>query len=125
LFLKNGALPWSSVVRNEMPKVRFVISYHIAEKRYMINTVPATTDTFEARKDLPEAWAGLRDEQLAAVTGVPDAIFCHNNLFIAAAGSFEGILKMARIALDTKVAPDAKAQEAASRAPIQGPGTVA
>jgi uncharacterized UPF0160 family protein len=106
LFLKNGALPWSSVVRNEMPKVLFVIGYHLAEQRYMIHTVPATMDSFEARKDLPEAWAGLREEQLAAVTSVPDAVFCHNNLFIAAARSFEGIMKMARMALDADAAAD-------------------
>ncbi|HEX7635246.1 MAG TPA: MYG1 family protein [Noviherbaspirillum sp.] len=99
LFLKNGALPWTSVVRNEMPKVLFVIGYSIAEQRYMLHTVPATTDTFEARKDLPAAWAGLQAEELAAVTGVPDAMFCHNGRFIAAAGSFEGALQMARLAL--------------------------
>lgn len=99
LFLKNGALPWASVVRNEMPKVLFVISYNIAEDRHMIHTVPATTDTFEARADLPAAWAGLQGAELAAVTGVPDAVFCHNNLFIASAVSFEGVLKMARLAL--------------------------
>lgn len=109
LFLKNGALPWASVVRNEMPKVLFVISYNTTEQRYMIHTVPATVDTFEARKDLPEAWAGLRDEELAAVTGVPDAMFCHNNLFIAAAKSFEGIMKMGRTALDDNAAADGKA----------------
>jgi uncharacterized UPF0160 family protein len=62
--------------------------------------VPANPETFEARKDLPAAWAGLRDAELAAVTGVPDAVFCHNNLFIAAARSFEGILKMAQQALE-------------------------
>lgn len=109
LFLKNGALPWSSVVRNEMPKVLFVISYDLTEQRYMLHTVPATIDTFEARKDLPESWSGLRDKELAAVTGVPDAIFCHNNLFIAAAKSFEGILKMARMALEAGIAADAQA----------------
>ncbi|OGB24471.1 MAG: metal-dependent hydrolase [Burkholderiales bacterium RIFCSPLOWO2_02_FULL_57_36] len=109
LFLKNGALPWASIVRNEMPKVLFVISYHSDEQRYMIRTVPATTDTFEARKDLPEAWAGLRDNELAAVTGVPDAVFCHNNLFIAAARSFEGIMKMARMALDENIVTDTQA----------------
>lgn len=109
LFLKNGALPWASVVRNEMPKVLFVISYNATEQRYMINTVPATIDTFEARKDLPMAWAGLRDEELAAVTGVADAIFCHNNLFIAAARSFEGILTMARAALDGRTSAGGQA----------------
>jgi len=100
LFIRNGALPWSSVVRNEMPKVLFVISYHTTEHRYMLHTVPATTDTFEARADLPAAWAGLQGAELAAATGVPDAVFCHNNLFIAAAVSFDGALTMARQALE-------------------------
>lgn len=99
LLLKNGAMPWSTVVRREMPKVLFVIGYHLGEQRYMINTVPANTENFEARKDLPEAWAGLRDADLAAVTGVADAVFCHNGRFIAAAKSFDGIMAMARQAL--------------------------
>jgi uncharacterized UPF0160 family protein len=99
LFLKNGAMPWSSVVRKEMPNVLFVISNNLAEQRYMIHTVPVSTESFEARADLPAAWAGLRDADLAAVTGVPDAGFCHNGRFIAAAKSYEGIRTMARLAL--------------------------
>jgi uncharacterized UPF0160 family protein len=99
LYLKNGALPWTSVVRKEMPKVLFVISHNIGEQRYMIHTVPATADTFEARADLPASWAGLRDAELALVTGVPDAGFCHNGRFIAAAKSYEGIHAMALQAL--------------------------
>jgi uncharacterized UPF0160 family protein len=99
LLLKNGALPWASVVRNEMPKVLFVISHDRTEGRYMLHTVPAAADTFDARKDLPAAWAGLRNAELAAVTGVPDAVFCHNGLFIAAAVSFDSALTMARQAL--------------------------
>ncbi len=99
LFLKNAALPWSSVVRKEMPKVLFVLSHSLSEDRYMLHTVPATTDTFDARADLPESWAGLRDADLAAVTGVPDAKFCHNGRFIAAAKSYEGAHAMALQAL--------------------------
>jgi uncharacterized UPF0160 family protein len=99
LFLKNAALPWTAVVRKEMPKVLFVISYSLAEQRHMIHTVPVSAESFDARADLPAAWAGLRDADLAAVTGVPDAGFCHNGRFIAAAKSFEGILEMARQAL--------------------------
>lgn len=99
LFLKNGALPWATIVRNEMPNVLFVIGYSIAEDRYMLNTVPSSAETFDARKDLPAAWAGLRDEELAIVSGVSDAMFCHNGLFIAAAKSFEGARQMARLAL--------------------------
>jgi uncharacterized UPF0160 family protein len=99
LFLKNAALPWTAVVRKEMPKVLFVISYSLAEQRHMIHTVPSSAESFDARADLPAAWAGLRDADLAAVTGVPDAGFCHNGRFIAAAKSYEGILEMARQAL--------------------------
>jgi uncharacterized UPF0160 family protein len=99
LFLENGALPWSSIVRNEMPKVLFVISYSAADDRYMLHTVPAAADSFRARKDLPIAWAGLQGAELAAATGVPDAMFCHNGVFIAAARSFDGTLAMARLAL--------------------------
>jgi uncharacterized UPF0160 family protein len=99
LFLKNGALPWTAVVRKEMPKVLFVISHNLAEQRFMIHTVPVSPDNFDARADLPEAWAGLRDAELAAVTGVPDAGFCHNGRFIAAAKSFEGVRAMAKLAL--------------------------
>lgn len=99
LFLKNGALPWSSVVRNEMPKVLFVISYGMSEQRYMLHTVSAAPDSFEARKDLPAAWAGLQGAELAAVTGVPDVGFCHNKRFIASADSFAGALALARLAV--------------------------
>jgi uncharacterized UPF0160 family protein len=99
LFLKNGALPWTAVVRKEMPKVLFVISHNLSEQRYMLHTVPISADSFTARADLPAAWAGLRDAELAAVTGVADAGFCHNGRFIAAAKSFEGVLAMARLAL--------------------------
>jgi len=99
LFLKNGALPWTTVVRKEMPKVLFVISHSIAEQRYMIHAVPLNAESFDARADLPAAWAGLRDADLALVTGVPDATFCHNGRFIAAARTYDGIRELARLAL--------------------------
>ncbi|MGF6179862.1 uncharacterized UPF0160 family protein [Massilia sp. UYP32] len=99
LFLKNAALPWSSVVRKEMPKVLFVISHSLTEQRYMLHTVSVDTESFDARADLPAAWAGLREAELAAVTGVEDAVFCHTGRFIAAARTYAGALSMARQAL--------------------------
>ncbi len=100
LFLKNAALPWSSIVRKEMPKILFVISHSLTENRYILHTVSVDTESFDARADLPETWAGLREADLAAVTGVPDAVFCHTGRFIAAARSYDGIRTMARQALD-------------------------
>ncbi|GGX92850.1 MYG1 family protein [Massilia dura] len=103
LFLRNSALPWTQVVRKEMPKVLFVISHSLSEDRYMLHTIPVSAESFTARADLPAPWAGLRDAELAAVTGVPDAAFCHNGRFIAAAKSYEGAHAMALQALQAVV----------------------
>lgn len=54
----------------------------------------------EDKKKLPKDWAGKSDEKLAEVTGVKDAIFCHTGRFIASAGSLEGIMKMATLAIN-------------------------
>lgn len=54
---------------------------------------------FVNRKDLPEAWAGLRDSKLSRMTGVPDAVFVHRNRFMAVAKTKEGAIKLAELAL--------------------------
>lgn len=54
------------------------------------------------RLDLPESWAGLMDAELAAVTGIPDARFCHRNRFMAVADSRDGALALAELALDAE-----------------------
>ena len=64
-----------------------------------LNTVPSAPFTFTVRKQLPEAWAGLRDEDMAKVSGVSDAIFCHNGRFLAVAKTKEGARYLAKIAL--------------------------
>lgn len=57
----------------------------------------------EDKKKLPKAWAGLNDDELSKVTGVPGSIFCHTGRFIAVANSFEGIMKLAKLAIDTPI----------------------
>lgn len=56
--------------------------------------------SFENRKSLPESWAGKRGEELAEITGVPDALFCHNAVWMAVAASREGAWKLAELALE-------------------------
>ncbi len=56
-------------------------------------------NSFKNRKDFPIAWAGLREEELQKVTGVPDATFCHRGLFLAGAKSKEGAIALAQKAL--------------------------
>jgi uncharacterized UPF0160 family protein len=42
----------------------------------------------------------LSDDELKKVTGLDDAMFCHNGLFIAGCESFESTMKMAAMALE-------------------------
>ena len=58
--------------------------------------------SFENRKSLPAHWGGKRGDDLVKATGVSDALFCHNALWMAVAGSKEGAHALARLALDTK-----------------------
>jgi uncharacterized UPF0160 family protein len=82
LHLREGGMPWTGVVVDEMPEVLFVIYPDSDGSQYQIKTVPVEPGSFDTRRDLPQSWAGLRDAELAAVTGVPDSVFCHLNLFI-------------------------------------------
>jgi uncharacterized UPF0160 family protein len=66
---------------------------------WMVQAVPPTAGSFEKRKSLPEAWAGLRDAALAEKTGVADAVFCHPGRFICGARSLNGARKMAALAV--------------------------
>ncbi|SDO83999.1 Uncharacterized protein, UPF0160 family [Rhodoferax sp. OV413] len=99
LHLREGGMPWTRVVVDEMPEVMFVIYPDSDGNQYQIKTVPLEVGSFDTRMDLPASWAGLRDQELAAVTGVEDSVFCHLNLFIGGARSFEGALKLAELAL--------------------------
>lgn len=65
-------------------------------KVYAVKDNPAL---FVNRKDLPLAWAGKRDAELAGVSGVPDAVFCHNKRFMAVTKSKEGAIALAQEAL--------------------------
>ncbi len=67
---------------------------------WRVQTVAKELGKFGAIKDLPAEWAGLRDAELAEISGVPDAIFCHNGRFICGARTREGALAMARKAME-------------------------
>jgi uncharacterized UPF0160 family protein len=58
--------------------------------------------SFENRKSLPASWGGKRGSDLVIETGVKDALFCHNALWMAVAESKEGAHQLARIALHTE-----------------------
>ena len=103
-------LVWYSAVHGGwiIPPVMNMIVDGSAEARFLVfpqagdwlvQAVPVAGQPFSQRLPLPAAWAGLRGADLAALTGVGDAVFCHNGRFIGGAGSREGAIALARLAL--------------------------
>ncbi|WP_028067749.1 MYG1 family protein [Solirubrobacter soli] len=90
--------PWHETVVTTAPDALYVI--YPKSDGWGMQAVPKALGEFANRKDLPEPWAGHSDDELAAITGVPDAMFAHTKRFYASARSREGILALARQALD-------------------------
>ncbi len=93
-----GKLPWEEAVHAAGLPVLYAV-YPVPNGNWMVDAMPVSPNAFEQRHPLPDAWAGLRDAELAAATGVADAVFVHLRRFVGAARSREGALAMARAAL--------------------------
>lgn len=91
--------PWKTTVLRLSQDALFIV-YPSQTGEWRIQTVPVELGSFEDRKKLPTPWAGLSDKELQDVTGLDDAMFCHNGLFIAGCASFENTMKMAEMALE-------------------------
>lgn len=68
---------------------------------WTLKTVRDDVSLFKNRKNLPKEWAGKSDYDLAQITGVEDAVFCHNGLFMAVAKSKNGAIALAKLALNS------------------------
>lgn len=71
-----------------------------ADSKWRIRAVSRSAEGFELRKPLPEAWRGVRDEELDKVSGIPGCIFVHASGFIGGNKTYEGALAMAQKALE-------------------------
>jgi uncharacterized UPF0160 family protein len=67
--------------------------------KWRIQCVPVDPESFENRKSLPDAWRGVRDQDLSTVSGIEGCVFCHASGFIGGANTYEGVLEMARKAM--------------------------
>ncbi|KGJ87433.1 MYG1 family protein [Colwellia psychrerythraea] len=90
--------PWKRTVHALSTEALYMV-YPSSSGQWRIQTVPVEPGSFEDRKPLPAPWAGLSDDALKEATGIEDAMFCHNGLFIAGAESFASTMKMATMAL--------------------------
>lgn len=86
-----------STVLQKFPEVIYTL--YPKDSSWHLKAVRKEPHGFESRKPLPESWAGKKDDELVKVTGVSDAVFCHNGRFLAVTLSKEGALKLAELAL--------------------------
>lgn len=88
--------------------VKFVLfpQADFGEPTIMVQQVPTEPGAFTGRMPLPEAWAGLRNEQLDAVTGIEGGVFVHAGRFIGGHSTREGAIQMAEAAIASGTAPE-------------------
>ena len=88
---------WLNFISRESKEALFVI-FPTHRKTWAIRSIPQKGKKFEYCKLLPSEWGG-RQKDFAKISGVPDALYCHNGCFLAEADSLEGAEKLAIIAL--------------------------
>lgn len=98
LIILSNNYSWRDVVA-KYPEPLFVVMNDGKQSTWAVSAIRKDGVTFQSRKLFPIEWAGKSGCELAKVTGVDDANFCHNGRFIVVANSKEGALKLAKLAL--------------------------
>lgn len=96
VIIFDGNYPWFETI-DEYSEPLYVISQKGEEWR--AEAIRKDKYKFETRKPFPIEWAGKIGEEMAKVSGVPDAVFCHNGRFLIVAKSKEGIMELVKKAL--------------------------
>jgi uncharacterized UPF0160 family protein len=110
LVAKNGDKNWIELPEGlsfnkvlaepENRNLLYVILPEMGGAQWCLIALKSHEGNFQSRKELPESWAGLRDEDLQKATKTDDAIFCHLGRFFAVAKSRESIMRMLWTALE-------------------------
>jgi uncharacterized UPF0160 family protein len=101
IIVMDKHLAWGNILV-EKPEPLIAV-YPTPSGNWSAKTVKLNHGEFERRVYYPEAWAGKTDGELAKISGVEDAVFCHKDLFTAVAESKEGAVALAKKALDDKL----------------------
>lgn len=91
--------PYESVLM-KFPEPKFVV--YPKDNFWRAKTIRKSNLSMESRKSFPKSWGGKMKEELAKISGVEDAVFCHRALFLASAKTKEGALSLAQKALSKR-----------------------
>ncbi|KAF2665337.1 metal-dependent protein hydrolase [Microthyrium microscopicum] len=99
---RTGGLPWADHLYEAEAeaggeKVSYVLFPESGadDSKWRVRAVSVARGEFSNRKDLPDAWKGVRDEELSKLSGIPGCVFVHAGGFIGGNQTFDGALAMA------------------------------
>ena len=100
LLVLEHDVPWKDAVfgSSDYEHLLYVVTPD-AQAKWHVTAVPDCSGSFNNRKSLPSAWAGLDGEELDAVVGMKGCVFCHRGSFVAGHKTKDGAIEMARLAL--------------------------
>jgi len=91
--------PWKEILVEKQEPL-FVVFPTINNDGWMVQAVPLKKDSQDIRKKFPQSWLGKAGPDLAEVSGVKTAKFCHSAGFLAVANDFEGAKQLAQKAIE-------------------------
>lgn len=93
-------LPWSNVVPVKAPKALYVIfPDQSGTWRIQATSKGVGKDSFELKAPFPANWRGANLQELQALTGIEDVIFCHNGGFIMGTKTLESAIRCAELSV--------------------------
>lgn len=98
LIILDQEYDWNGIL-SDHPEPLLVVRPSPAINAWKVYGVKIKGEKFKNRIDLPQAWASKKDGELAKITGVSDAIYCHHQRYMAIVRSREGAIRLAELAL--------------------------
>lgn len=102
LFLEEYMPYLDVLLKNDTNKEIYFVIFPSNRVGYTIKTVANSKEDSTHRVSFPKEWGGLINQELEEVSGITDALFCHNKLFIATAKTKEAAYEMAKRSIDYK-----------------------
>ncbi|OGD83671.1 hypothetical protein A2572_01470 [Candidatus Collierbacteria bacterium RIFOXYD1_FULL_40_9] len=91
---------WKEVVL-EYPTIKFVLYPDINTSNWYLQPAKNTKDDFGGyRANFPVSWLGKEHQELAEVSGIEEAVFCHKSGYLAVAKTKESGIKLAMAVLN-------------------------
>jgi uncharacterized UPF0160 family protein len=94
-------IPWKEYIHDE-PRCHDVllVIYPVSRAKWILHTVPRSLENpYASRILLPKSWAGMLEGELVRASGIPGAIFCHKQRFMAAFKTKQSAIRAAESAL--------------------------